>query len=759
MALKTPSPQILRFGIYEVDLRSGELRKQGKRIKLQDQPFQVLTVLLQRPSDVVTREELRSQIWPKDTFVDFDNGLNTAINKLREALGDSAENPRFVETLPRRGYRFIASVSPALRDNPSAPSKTPNKVVAVAAVAAAVAATALVGWLWRSNRVRSLTDKDSIVLADFVNSTGEPVFDETLKQGLRVQLEQSPFLNIVSDQQVSEQLRLMGHAVDDRLTRDLARDVCQRLGSEALLSGSISSMGTQYVIGLVGLNCRSGDVLAEEQEQANSREQVLAAVSKCATNLRKKLGESLASIKKYDSPLEQATTRSLEAFQAYSLGLREAHSKGDAASLPFYLRAVQLDPGFVMAYARLGTAYANVGDVTAAVENTTRAYELRQNVSAWERLYVDTHYHSNVTGELEKAAHEYEVWTQIYPAWGGPHDNLAGIYQTLGRHAEALTQALEAVRLGPDTEDNYATACESHLYLDHINEAAAVLRLADTRKLEGEFLLWCRYQVAFLQQNATEMDRIVAGSANKGDPQGLLGIQGLGEAQRGRLLEARELWRRSVAYARNSHALDRAALYQVTAGMIEAYFGNSKGARLDIEAGQALGMNHDSELTAAFALALAGNVKEAEQLIEDLNKKWPLDSVVQRYWLPTIRAAIALDLAAPNRAIELLGAMGSYEMSAAGQLDPVYVRGRAYLTEGKGPDAVAQFEKILGHPGLVLENPVRALARLGLARAYSLQHDVSKSRAAYQDFFALWKDADPDIPVLKEAKAEYAKLR
>jgi DNA-binding winged helix-turn-helix (wHTH) protein len=763
MALESRTPSILRFGTFELDARARELRKQGMRVKLQEQPFHVLTALLQRPGEVVTREELRNQNWPPDTFVDFDNSLNTAINKLREALGDSADNPRFIETLPRRGYRFIAPVTGAdgttrgtvAGVNAAAPRSW--KIIALMAllVAGGVGAG---GKLWRSRQARRLTEKDTIVLADFVNTTGDPVFDDALKQGLRVQLEQSPFLSILSDEKVGEQLRLMGRRQDERLTKDLARDLCPRVGSKAILAGSIATLGTHYVVGLTALNCHSGDGLASEQVEADGREHVLKALGESATRMRKKLGESLATIEKYDAPVEQATTSSLEALQAYSLGIKAFHAKGNNAALPFFQRAVELDVHFAMAYGRLGNTYDSLGESTLASENIRRAYEFRQNVSQWERWYIESHYYGTVTGEAEKEAQVYELWEQVYPQWSGPHDNLASVYCALGKHEDGLKEAKEAIRLKADSGDNYATLAFAYLKFNRQDDVAAVLKQAEQRKLEGENLLWCRYQLAFLKNERGEMERLVAANANKQGAQELVGIEGIREAQGGHIRKARQLWQQAAESAKESGTAERASVYEDTAGLIEAYLGNRREARADVEAGQRLNVNRYAEVAGALALALAGDLKGAKKLSADLNRTWPLDSIVQRYWLPTIRAALALDGKNPNKAIEELLPMGSYELSDAGQLDPIYLRGRAYLMLRDGAAAAAEFRKIVDHPGLVLENPVGALAHLGLARAYALQGDVAKSRAAYQDFLTLWRDADPDIPILIAAKAESAKV-
>lgn len=404
MADVGPSDGFVRFSAFEVDLRNGEVRKHGHRIRLQEQPFHVLQVLLKHPGELVTREELQRQIWPADAFVDFEKGLNNAIKRLRDALGDSADKPRFIETRSRHGYRFIGSVNGANGD--SLASEALHLVMAsrwqrvlLSAALALVAATIAAGLLWRTRQSHQLTEQDTIVLADFTNTTGDPVFDGALKQGLRVQLEQSPFLNIVSHQKVEEELRLMRRSADQALTLEIGLDLCQRVGSKAILTGSISSLGTHYVIGLTAWNCQNGDELASKQTEADDREHVLKALGESATNIRKKLGESLSSIQKYDVPVSR-TTSSLEALKAYGLGLEVFRAKGETAALPFLRRAVELDPSFAIAYGKMATFYDNLGEDRLATGNATKAYELRETVSEPERLYIEAHYYDLVTGDL-----------------------------------------------------------------------------------------------------------------------------------------------------------------------------------------------------------------------------------------------------------------------------------------------------------------------------------------------------------------------
>jgi DNA-binding winged helix-turn-helix (wHTH) protein/tetratricopeptide (TPR) repeat protein len=765
MATETPGPTILRFGVFEVDLRSGELRKQGVRIKLQEQPFQVLSTLLRRHGDVVTREELRAQLWQSDTFVDFDNGLNTSINKLRESLGDSADNPRFIETLPRRGYRFIAPVSPEAGTSQTGVATTVTsrwKIAAGVMAVLVVAATVSVVAAWRSRQKQRLTDKDTIVLADFTNTTGDPIFDDTLKQGLRVQLEQSPFLNILSDEKASEELQLMGRAKDERLTKELARDLCQRVGSKALLAGSISSLGTHYVIGLGAFNCNTGDGLASEQVEADSREHVLTALGKSATKMRAKLGESLASIQKHDAPPEQASTPSLDAFMAYSMGLKTWSLKGANASIPFFKRAVELDPNFAMAYGRLGTAYAT-GTVEAGLSilNIRKAYELRDRVSDRERLYLESHYYHYATEQLEKAAETYELWEQVYPRDPVPSDNLVSVYSSLGKLEQALAQAKLTMQLSPDRVESYEDLSGAYLQLNDWVETEAVLTQAEVRKLESENLSWAGYFLNFQKGSIEGMNRVATSTRDRthmGAP--VLAWQAFFEAYQGHAKKSWELWRRSVESAKKEGTPERAATLQVLAGRIEGALGLSSQAHADAEAALKLAKNEATEAEAAVTLAQIGDAPQAIRLASELDKEYPLSDLIQRDILPTIRAELALHRKEADSAVEQLRVASPYDlgMGMSGPTDTSYVRGKAFLMQRNGRAAAAEFQKIVDHPGLMGLDPVGVMARVGLARAYALQGDMVKSRAAYQDFLTLWKDADPDIPILIQAKAEYAAL-
>jgi tetratricopeptide (TPR) repeat protein/predicted Ser/Thr protein kinase len=633
-------------------------------------------------------------------------------------------------------------------------------------VAYPLAAIAVIaaGFLFlHSRKAHALTDKDTIVLADFENKTGDAVFDDTLRQGLSVQLEQSPFLSMISDSKVNQTLKLMGLHAGDKLTPEVTREVCQRTGSKAMLTGSIAGLGSQYVIGLKALNCQSGDLLAEAQEQAAGKEGVLKALDAAAVRLRSKLGESLITVQEYATPLEDATTPSLEALKAFSLGEKTESAKGDIAAIPFYNRAVELDPNFAYAYLALAVIYSTLNEPGRAAEYAHKAYELREKVSERERFSIEAFYYFSVTGELEKAAKAYELWKQTYPRDYMPHLYLGAIPFELGNYEKALVEYREALRLEPNQVFNYTNLGSVYQALNRLDEAEAVYKQAEERKLENEFLLGYHYWLVFLKGDAAAMEWLASAAMGKpGLEDIMLDEQSDTQAWYGKLKNARELTRQAMGSAEHNDAKETAAGYQAESALREVELGNLEQARSEANAAMKLASSRDVKAMAALALARAGDAAGAEKLATELDMTFPLGTLVQRYWLPTIRAAIALERKDPNRAVELLKETSVMELGSptnfAVVMVPVYVRGEAYLALGDGNRAATEFQKFIDHRGLVANFPWGALARLGLARAYVLQGDTTKARAAYQDFLTLWKDADADVPILKQAKAEYAKL-
>jgi eukaryotic-like serine/threonine-protein kinase len=764
-----------RFGVFELDARSGELRKAGTRIRLQDQPLKILMALLEQPGAVVTREDLKRRIWPNDSFGDFDHAVNVAVAKLRAALADSAETPRYVETLPRRGYRFIFPVTPReelSRDGGSLANaatqaalerRTPFNWRPIFAACLIVVLLAASAWWWLSLRKKPpmLTDKDTVVLADFDNTTGDPVFDGTLRQGMAVELEQSPFLSFVSDTTVRQTLRLMSQPPHARLTPEIARQLCLRTGSTAVLEGSIAKLGNQYVLGLKAVNCKSGDSLVEEQVTAEGKEEVLKSLAQGASRLRTKLGESLGTVQKYNAPLEQVTTPSLQALHAYSLGRTTLIDKGDrAGGIQLLQRAIKLDPNFAMAYASLGLGYAESSE-EESVWNYRKAYELRERVSDRERFYIEAHYYTSVTGDWEKAREVYEVWSQLYPRDDVAHLNLGEIYANFGLYESARQEAAESLRLLPGDCLSYGNVVGALVRLNRLDEARALATRAAEQKMDCFHVQGNRYALAFLQNDLAQMTQIVNDANDKWNMQ-FLHLQAQTAAYCGRMRESRELARRMLLTARQSEREDLLGVLEGFAAESEALIGNPDLARKDAVDALGRSKGRDVEGVGALALALAGDEQRAKAIADDLGKRFPESTLVQTNYLPSIRAQLALNRMRAGEALEKLQASVPYELGdsdGSNALFPVFLRGQAYLDAGRGREAAVEFQKIVDHPGTVLNETIGSLAHLGLGRAYALAGDISKARSSYQNFLTLWKEADPDLPILKQAKAEYAKLQ
>lgn len=763
-----------RFGSFEVDLRERTLTKAGSRIRLQEQPLRILTLLLERSGELVTREELREQVWPGE-FVDFDAALNTAMRKLREALNDSADNPKFVETVPRYGYRFLAPVGwmPEVRAvHPVESRVSTQSHIRFVAAGLILAVIAVVGF-WNSRRTRSeLTPDDTIVLADFVNKTGDTTFDDSLNTALTVSLRQSPFFKLLSDSEVATTLQRMTRPAGTQLTAEVAREVCQRTGSKAYLVGSMATLGSKYVLGLKAVNCQNGDTLASEQSIAASQDNILDALDEAAVRLRRGLGESLASIKRFDVPLARATTPSFNALKEYSQGLKAFSDKGPSASLPYFQRVLNLDPNFAVAYRALGLDYSGLGEVDRAREYFSKAFQLRDHVSEWEKLAITADYYLNVTGELDKATETYQQWIENYPRDDGPYSTLGIVYALQGQYEKASEITSGALRLAPSF-GSYGNLAIYSLALQRFDGTRQIIHDAQAEKIDGFEFRTALYALAFIRTDFAGMAEQQNWFAGRPEENVALALASDTEAYRGHLAKAQELTRRAVDSAIRADSKESGAIWLANSALREAAFGNPTEARKS--AASALKLAPASEGTAveaALAFAMGNDASRAESLAQDLHGRFPLDTQMQFLWLPAIETQLALGRKDSSYILNTPQSASPIEYGAIlfltnpSCLYPTYIRGEAYLQAGQGRLAAAEFQKILDHSGIVWNCWTGALAQLGVARASALQSKSSSDTAirvqaltAYEDFLRLWKDADPDIPIYAAARAEYASLR
>jgi DNA-binding winged helix-turn-helix (wHTH) protein/Tfp pilus assembly protein PilF len=766
---------VYEFGPFRVDPEREILLRAGDPIPLTPKTFQILLVLVRHSKEVVTKDDLMKAVWP-DTFVEEAN-LSRNIFMLRKALGSSPQDHRYILTVPGRGYRLAENVRLVPEHELSIVAANHSKVqvqvaetkpwgwIAVAGILLLVAAGTTRFFL---HRTTVLSEKDTVVLADFANSTGESVFDGTLRQGMAVQLEQSPFLSLISEQRIHHMLRLMGRSADARLTPELAREICERTGSAAVLEGSIAILGSQYVLGLRAKSCRTGDILDDELAQAARKEDVLNALSQIASKFRNRVGESLSAIQQHDTPLAEATTASLEALEAYSTAWKVHSSSGATAALPLFRRATEIDPNFAMAHAALGRMYADLDESDLSAESTTRAWQLRDRASDREKFFITAGYQTLVTGNLEEAQQTCEAWVQTYPREALPHTQLSGyINKAAGRYEKAAAEARKAIELDPDFAFGYFNVAVNNVYLDRLGEAENALRRAAGRGLEMDEFIGLDYDIAFLRGDVGGMEREAARARGRsGGENWISNKEAFALAYSGHLQRARSISRRAVDQARQAAQRERAGLWEAGAAVREAFFGNASEARKSAMAALELSKDREVEYGAAFALARSGDFS-TQALANDLERQFPEDTSIRFSYLPALHARFALNHGDASKAIELLQVAIPHELGAPrssihalfGALYPVYVRGEAYLALHQGAEAATEFQKILDHRGIVDSDPIGALAHLQIGRAYVLQGDSTKAKAAYQDFLTLWKDADPDIPILKEAKAEYAKLQ
>ena len=702
--------------------------------------------------------------------------INKALEKDRNLRYQHASEVRTdLQRLKRdseSGYRSASSSGTlAVIEAPAAGVRKLWKI----AVPLLLFALIVVGGLYYRSHQQSkrLTDRDTIVLADFVNSTGDTIFDDTLKTALNVSLRQSPFLNILSDSIAAKTLKLMARPADTKFTPEMAREVCQRTSSKAYIAGAIGSLGSEYVLGLKAVGCQSGDTLAQEQVTAASKEKVLNALGDASAKLRGQLGESLPSVQKFDAPLQEVTTSSLEALKVYSLGRQKV---SDEEALPYQQRAIQLDPNFAAAYLALGNNYGNLSELGRASEYFTKAFELREHASEREKLHISGSYYAGVSGQLDKAARTYQEMIDTYPRDLTGYVNLGTTLACLGQYDRAAEVTRQAQQLAPDRVSGYDNLVNYLLALQQFEEVRHVVQQAQSRKLDDYLLHDALYALAFLRADSSAMSEQQQWFAARPEENVGLSLASDTEAYAGHLGKARELTKRSVDSAIRADSRETGAFWLEAAALREAGFGNLRQAKQSAEDGLKLvPTSRGVKVEASLSFAMAGNTTRAELLVEDLNKLYPLDTQMQSLWLPAIQAQLALGRNNPPHALNVLQAdfpieFGQVVENASNScLYPTYIRGQAYLAAGQGSAAAAEFQKILDHSGIVWNCWTGALAHLGVARANALQSRTSqgadadaarvRALAAYKDFLALWKYADPDIPILKDAKAEYAKLQ
>jgi DNA-binding winged helix-turn-helix (wHTH) protein/tetratricopeptide (TPR) repeat protein len=807
------------FEKFELDDADFCLFQEGRRVPLEPRALRVLLLFVQNPGKLLTKDVILETVW-KTTFVE-ESTLTRAVAILRKQLGDDPRAPTYIETIPTLGYRFIAKVEtssnteaaetqaeaktilevpvvpethslvpgadqdggtplqllqtmPANETLPagsSTPRQQSRSIVPGSWYILLLLLLAATGTLlWRKSHHRTIReDKKTIVLSDFDNSTGDPVFDGTLREGLTVQLEQSPVLTLVPGPRIRNTLRLMSRPPDSRLTAEVAREVCQRTDSAAMLDGSIASLGSQYVITLHATNCNTGDILDTEQVQAARKEDVLRALSTVASNLRGRLGESIASIKSLDTPLDEATTSSLDALKAFSESNRVENQSGSAAAIPLAQRAVELDPKFAAAWTILGRLYGDIGQERSSAESTAKAYEFRDHASDRERFFIVTSYELQVTGNLEKAEQSCETWAQVYPTDAGTYGFRAGlILRVFGQYDKAVANAEHLVAIHPDFALAYHFVALNDIALGRYKEAQQIGERAAARNFKIPYYALDQFRLAFLANDEAAMARVVtAAEEMPGSEDMIAGQQASSFAYHGQLNKAREMSERSINLMRQSGRQEAAARSESGAALREAFFGNREQAKRLASAALELSHGRDAEYGAAFAFALSEDSNQAEALADDLERRFPEDTSVRFHYVPAVRALLALDRHNAAKAVELLRANVPYELGSPqssfsgfyGVLYPVYVRGLAYLMLHRGNDAVTEFRKILDHPGIVANDPIGTLARLQLARAYLQSGDTIQAKAAYTSFLNSWKDADQGIPVLKQAQLEYAQFQ
>lgn len=764
--MAAPDPlALLRFDDFTVNRRERSLRRQGVRLKLHGQAFDILLLLLDRPGEVVTREELQARLWPRTTFVDLENGLNAAVKRLRQTLGDSVESPRYIETLPRVGYRFLGTVTgevPAAALTMSAAQPSPRRVrdvrriLAASAVALIVAIAAASAWIWPWRRSAPLSDADLVLVADFVNTTGDPVFDSTLKRAVEVKLGESPHFNVLNEPNLRATLRLMERPTSVRLVPPLDREVCQRAGATVAIGGSIVAVGDAYALSLDARNCRTGASVAHEEGRASGRERVLPTLGELLPPFRRRLGESLATIERFNTPLAQATTSSLSALKAYAMGDENRLQDKEEESLAFYRMAVELDPQFAIAWARLAAVYRILGQYDRSREAMAHAFQLRERVSEREKLYISAHYYVDFTRDFAAAIRTYQLWTQTYPRDWIPYNNLADVATISGLYDTSIPAGEQALRLNPNSWFAYGALANAYLRAGRYAQARAICDRAAAEHHVAPMVAITVSRLPFVLGDRAAIDAEIAAAGPQRDATVLVFVA-QSTTSLGRLRKARELYALAVRGALQRGEKEYASNNTYDESLAEAELGDAAAARGDVS--RALEWNTDPAegVYAALTLARLGEYQRAAQLASAADVR-PDDTLHEAVALPAARAAIALAQKQPQRAIEALRAALPYDLSEISNGETLYLRGVAYLELGDAPSAAAQFQRLIDNHGSAL-TVYWPLAHLGLARAEVAAGQPGKALETYRSLLEQWSDADPELPVVQQARAEYQRLK
>ncbi len=770
----TPPSGCVRFGAFELDLSTGELRSieapdfhnpgQNNKVLLREQVFQVLRMLVEREGKIVTRNEIKSKLWAKDTIVDFDQSINATIKALRRALGDSADNPRYVETLGRRGYRLL----PAMEYLESAPGIVPREVAAEAhptrghwhralGVGALLAVSALSVWRYEVYRHRiTLATNDTIVLADIDNRTGDPVFDDALNNALRYEMEQTPYLNLLELDKTYATMGQLKFAPTAKITPEIARQICTKTNSKMVVSDSIADVGNQYHLEMRALDCGSGSTLAKEGTYISARNQVVHELGVTAVRLRRKLGEPAESLARFNQPLEKATSASLKALQTGAEGTKLFLAGDPQAALPLYQRGIELDPELALTYEGIGAANEALGHFDLAAASYTRAFQLRDRMTEKDRFNAEYLYYDSGTGELDKAYSVLLRSLELFPRDVFFHNNLAHTLLKLGQLKRAADVEDETARLEPSPL-YFSSAARGNITASRFNEARSWLAQAEALKFDSLGLRIQRLRLAFIEGDRDTFDRIFDDNGQGPNYDEILRERF--EAQRGHFNSADRLQLRATKLSSDPVYVSWTLVYS---SLQNAEAGRAVQARKTQDQALQRRLDRDQRMTLALSLARSGRTNEATRLADEASQEAPLDTTVQKYLVPAVRAAVKLQEHDPGAAIDLLRGTVPYDLAINNSFDflyPAYIRGLAYLDSGDGRSAAAEFQQLIDNPGFCWGYITGPLTRLRLGRAQRLMGDNESARKSYEEFLNIWKDADPDVPVYREAKSEYAQLK